>query len=262
MVKILLKFCAPSALLRTSLCSVLCGLFLACATTPTVEDLKKAEAYYKLGVSYLNENKLRESFIEFQKAISLNQEDKDSLNALGLISTRFKEYDKAINYYKRAISIDPHYSEAMNNLGVTYLEIENWDEAIKYFKMALENPLYATPDTAHSNIGYALYKKGDYLNALNTLNDTVKKYPESPQSAYILGLVYMKLNNIKSAIDNFNKAVTLSPKYIDARWELANAYLREGNKGKAIEHFKIVAESNGDTERTREASKYIELLKE
>ena len=126
--KILLKFCVPSALLRTSLCSVLCGLFLACATTPTVEDLKKAEAYYKLGVSYLNENKLRESFIEFQKAISLNQEDKYSLNALGLISTRFKEYDKAINYYKRAISIDLHYSEAMNNLGVTYLEIENWDE--------------------------------------------------------------------------------------------------------------------------------------
>ena len=71
MAKILLKFCG--------LCSVLCGLFLACATTPTVEDLKKAEAYYKLGVSYLNENKLRESFIEFQKAISLNQEDKYSL---------------------------------------------------------------------------------------------------------------------------------------------------------------------------------------
>ncbi len=247
--------------LKSSLCSLFCVLLYACATAPTVEDLKKAEAHYKLGVSYLNENKLKESFIEFQKAIQLNHEDKYSLNALGLISTRFKEYDKAINYYKHAISIDRHYSDAMNNLGVTYLEMENWDEAIKYFKMALDNLLYATPDTAYSNIGYALYKKGDYLNALNTLNDAIKKYPDSLQPAYILGLVYMKLGDIKAAINTFNKTLSLSPNYIDAHWELANAYLREGNREKAIEHFRIIADSS-DNEKRKDALKYLDLLKE
>ncbi len=260
--KIVLKVCVPSALLRTSLCSVFCVLLVACATAPTAEDIQNAEAHYKLGVSYFNGNKLKESYVEFQKAIQLNREDKYSLNALGLISARFKEYDRAINYYKQAISIDLNYSEAMNNLGVTYLEIGDWDGAIKYFKMALNNPLYATPDMAYSNLGYALYKKGDYLDALNTLNGAVQKYSESPQSAYISGLIHIKLGDTKTAIDKFNKAVTLSPNYIDAHWELASVYLREGNKGKAIAHFKIVAEGGADNEKTKEALKYIELLKE
>jgi len=245
-----------------ALCSVLCVLLSACATTPDIEDIKKAEAYYKLGVSYLNTNKLKDASIEFQKAISFNPKDKYSLNALGLISARFKEYDKAISYYKRAISADSSYSEALNNLGVTYLEMEKWDEAINYFKKALENPLYETPEKAYSNIGYALYKKGDYIGALNLLSDTIKKYPRSPQVSYVLGIAYMKTGKIQDAIEKLNSAVNALPNYIDARWELANAYLMIGDKRKAMEHFKIIADISSDDERRKKALKYIELLNE
>lgn len=265
MSKILLKICVRrSALYRLVQFSVFCVLFFvsACATTPRGEDIKKAETHYKLGVSYFNENQLKESFIEFQKAIKLNPKDKNSLNALGYISTRFKEYDEAISYYKRAISIDPNYSEAMNNLGVTYLELENWDEAIKYFKMALRNPLYSTPEKAYLNMGYSYYKKGEYPNAVNTLKEAILRYPDFPQYFYVLGLVYKELGKNKAAIDEFKKAVDTDPQYIDAHWELANTYLRIRDKEKAIKHFKIVAESGGNNERSKKALEYIELLKE
>ncbi len=241
--------------------SVLCALFYGCATAPRVEDARKAETHYKLGISYLAKEHLHKAFVEFQKAIKVNPKNKGSLNALGYISTRFKDYDKAIYYYKRAISIDPNYSEAMNNLGVTYSEIENWDEAIKYFKMALRNPLYVTPEMAYSNMGYALYKKGDYLNAINTLKDALTRYSDFPQPNYFLGLVYIKLGKNKTAIDKFKKAVEIAPEYIDAHWDLANAYLREGDKEKAVKHFRVVAESGGDDERSKKALEYIELLK-
>jgi len=241
--------------------SVLCVLFFACATTPKVENVKKAEAHYKLGVSHLVKGQLHEAFIEFQKAIQLNPKDKNSLNALGLISTEFKKYEESIDYYTRAISIDPNYPEAMNNLGVTYVRMNKWDEAIKYFKMALKNPLYATPERAYSNMGYAFYKKGDYLNAINTLKEAIVRYPEFPRPIYVLGLVYMKLGKADVAIDNFKKAVALDSKYTDAHWELANAYLRVGNKEEAVKHFKIVAESGSDDERSKEALQYIDLLR-
>lgn len=250
------------ALLRTSLFSVFCILlFYACATTPSVEDVKKAEAHYKLGSSYLAKEQLHKAFIEFQKAIKLNPNDKNSLNALGFISTEFKKYEEAINYYKRAVSADPNFSEAMNNLGATYGRIEEWDEAIKYFKVALKNPLYATPERAYSNMGYAFYKKGDYLNAVDTLKEAIARYPDFPRHFYILGLVYMKLNKNNAAIDEFKKAVDIAPEYIDAHWELANAYLRVGDKKEAVKHFKIVAESGND-ERSKEALRYIDLFKD
>ncbi len=237
------------------------ALFIvSCATAPNVEDVKIADTHYKLGVSYLAREQLNEAFVEFQKAIKFNPKNKNSLNALGLISTEFKEYGDAVTYYKRAISIAPDYSEAMNNLGVTYVKMEEWDEAIKYFKMALENPLYLTPQRAYSNLGYTFYTKGDYHNAMLTLKEAIIRYPDFLQPIYFLGLVYIKLGKIEAAIEEFKKAVNLAPQYIDAHWELANAYLRTGDVGKAFKHFKVIAESSADNDKREDALKYLELL--
>jgi Tfp pilus assembly protein PilF len=241
---------------------MLCALLIySCATTPDTEEIRDSEVLYKLGVSHINRDQLKEAFIKFQEAIKLNPEDKRSLNALGYISARFKEYDKAVYYYKRAISIDPAYSEAMNNLGVTYLETKNWDGAIKYFRMSLKNPLYSTPEKAYSNLGYALYKHGDYVQAERTLKDALTKYPSSYQSAYVLGVVYSGLGRIESSIEMLEKSVELAPYYIEARWELANLFLRIGDNKNALKHFQVIAESSGDNQKRKEALKYIELLR-
>jgi type IV pilus biogenesis/stability protein PilW len=234
----------------------------ACATAPTTEDIKRAEVYYKLGVSYLNKNQLKDAYIKFQEAIKLNPRDKYSLNALGYISARFKEYDDSISYYKKAISIDPNYSEAMNNLGVTYLELENWDEAARYFRMALKNPLYSTPEKAYAGLGYALYKKGEYLEAEKILKEALTRDPESPQTIFALGLVYTGLGKIEDAIEMFNKTLDIQPNYIDVHWELANAYLRLGDQKKALEHFQMVAKNSKDEKKREKALAYIELLRE
>lgn len=234
---------------------------VSCATSPSVEDVNIADTHYKIGVSYLAKKQINEAFVEFQKAIKLNPEDKNSLNALGLISTEFKEYGNAVTYYKRAISIAPDYPEAMNNLGVTYVKMKELDEAIKYFKMALENPLYPAPQRAYSNMGYTFYTKGDYHNAMQTLKEAIIRYPDFPRPIYFLGLVYIKLGKIETAIEEFKKAVDLAPEYIDAHWELADAYLRIGDEEKAFKHFKVIAESSADNDKGKEALKYLELLK-
>ncbi len=246
---------------------VFCVLFYGCVSTIGVENIKKSEARYNLGLSYLDKDRLQEASVEFQKAIKLNPKHYEVLNLLGYINARFKKYDEAISYYKRAISISPDYSEAMNNLGVTYLEIENWDEAIKYFQMALENPVYATPQKAYSNMGYAYYKKGEYSKVIDTIEQVFIRYPEGLLQPnyfpnYVLGLTYMKLGEAEIAIDKFKKALGITSENINVHWELANAYLRTGDNEKAVKHFKIVSESDFDKEKTKKALEYIKLLKE
>lgn len=245
-----------------ALCSALYVLFFtACAITPDIEDVKQSEAHNKLGYSYLNNEQLSEAFIEFQKAIKLNPENKDALNYLGYISARFRRYDEAVSYYKRAISADPDYSDAMNNLGVTFLDMGNWDEAITYFKAALSNPIYATPEKAFSNMGYAYYKKSDYQKAEETLKEALLRNPVFPVANYYLGLVYVKLGDDKAAVEEFKKTLGIMPEYMDAHWELAQAYLRSGGRDDALEHFRIIADKDTDTKRSREALQYIEMLK-
>lgn len=239
------------------------AFFISCASSPNIEDSNKAETHYKMGYSFFQDNDLKKAYVEFQQVLELDPRHKGALNATGLVlmSREFAEYEDAVNYLNRAISIDPDYSEALNNLGVVYVRMEKWDRAIRYFKRALENQIYLSPDKAYSNLGYAYYKKGDYVNAENTLKKAISRYSNFPQHFYILGLVYMKTGKTRAAIDEFNNAVKLEHRFIEAHWELANAYLRVGDSGKAADHFKIVAERNGSNERGQEALKYLELLK-
>ncbi len=52
-------------------------LFLiSCTNKMVVKDAQKATAHYQLGVSYLNDNNIQPAFVEFQKALELNPDDK------------------------------------------------------------------------------------------------------------------------------------------------------------------------------------------
>ncbi len=235
--------------------------FSGCATTQHAENIKKAAAHNKLGFSYLNNRQINEAFIEFQKALKLDPKNKETLNYLGYINAGFNKYDKAISYYKRAIAIDPEYSDAMNNLGLVYLDIKEWDKAIKYFQAALRNALYRTPGKAYSAMGYAYYKKGDYIKAENSLKEALIRNPVFPLSMYYLGLVYIELEKYGPAIKELQKAVGIIPDYYDAHWELAKIYLRLTKKSKALKHLRIVAEENENTVRRRKALEQIRLLK-
>lgn len=242
--------------------SVFCTLFFAaCATTPNTKDIKRAEAYNTLGVSYLKNGQTNQAYVEFQKAIGLNPKNKETLNYLGYINALYKKYDEAIEHYKRAISIDPNYSDAMNNLGILYIEIGKWNEAISSFTGALKNPLYNTPERAYTSMGYAYYMNGDYHKAENALKEAMMRNPVYPLANYTLGLVYVKLSDDEKAINEFTKAIAISPDYISAHWELAQIYLRIGANAKALKHFGIVAEKDNDMERSKMAIDHIKKLK-
>jgi len=236
-------------------------LIISCATTPDPEVLKMAEAHNKLGASYLENGRLNEAFVEFQKTISLDKNNKEAYNYLGYISMRFGKYDDAISYFKKAISIDRNYSEAINNLGVVYAQLERWDDAIEQFKKALSNPTYKTPEWAYLNMGYAYYRKGEYDKAEDAVKDALIRNPIFPRAIYTLGLIYKAKGDYDSAINQFKKAVGIMPDYIDAHWELANLYIELGKKAKAIKHLRTVIEKDVNETRIKKATDLINSLK-
>ncbi|MBL7049023.1 MAG: tetratricopeptide repeat protein [Nitrospira sp.] len=236
-------------------------LLVGCATTPDPQLLKQANAHNKLGHSYLQNGQLNIAYVEFQKAIKLSPDNAETLNYLGYISALFKDYNQAIEYYKKAIAVNPEYSDAMSNLGVVYLDLEQWDEAIKTFSAALRNPLHKTPETAYSSTGYAYYMKGDFISAEKSLNEALIRNPILPMAMYTLGLVYIKTGMEDKAVKEFQKAVGIFPDYMDAHWELASAYMRAGDRAKALKHFRLVAEGDRDIQRARKAKEHVERLK-
>lgn len=224
-------------------------LFLtaSCATT-NVQDVQKASAHYKLGVSYLSENNIQSAFIEFQKAYELDPKNKEVLNAIGTIYLlNFEDFPKAIEFFQKAVKVDPGFSEGHNNLGYAYEKIKQYNEAINSYKKALSNLLYRTPEKAYFNLGRAYYRTGRYDEAIDAYKAAAKRMADFYPAYYGLALCYNAKGRYGEASTAITKAIELDPLY-------------KGDREKAIADLKEKKfKARGDEEK--DFADYLDILK-
>lgn len=205
---------------------ILTVLFVSCSTTGTGDNIQKASAHYQIGLSYYNENKTQMAYVEFQKALELNPNDKEVLNAIGIIYLlKFEDSQKAIEFFQSAITIDPKFSEAHNNLGLAYERTEKYNEAIDSYKRALSNLLYQSPEKAYNNLGRVYYRLGRYDKALDAYKGAIRRLNDFHLPYYGLALCYNSKGQYGEAATAITRAIELDPLY-------------KGNKEQATEDLK------------------------
>lgn len=220
---------------------------LSCATVGNEEEVQQAAAHYKLGLSYRNENKIQNAFIEFQKAYDLNPNDKDNLNAIGLIYLLdFDEIPKAMEFFEKAIRVDPDFSDAYNNLGYAYQTSGDFETALSYYRKAASNVLYATPEKTYFNMGNSYYRIGRYEEAIHAFKQAIKRAPKIHLPYLGLALCYNAMSQYGYASTAMTEAIKLHPTY-------------KGNRGKALEDFKTQRLSTTGYEE-KDIRDYIEIL--
>jgi len=220
----------------------------ACATVDTEDVLPRSGAHYKIGVAYLNENKVQQAFVEFQKAIELNPNDKEVLNAIGIIYLQhFDETQKAIEFFERAVKVDPLYSEAYNNLGFAHYKLGNFETAISFYKKSLSNLIYSTPEKSFINLGNAYYRMGKYDLALYSYKEAIKRAPNLSLAYLRLALCYNAMGKYGDASAAMTQAIVIDPDY-------------KGNKEKLIEDFSTRRFRVSGYEE-QDIKDYLEILK-
>lgn len=220
----------------------------ACASTITEENMQRATAHYKLGVSYLNENNVQSAFVEFQKALELNPNDKEVLNAIGVIYLlKLEDFQKAIDFFQRAIRVDQNFSDGYNNLGFAYEKAGRFNDAIDSYKKALSNPVYRTAEKAYNNLGRVYYRLGRYDEAIDAYKEAIKRVADFHPSYYGLALCYNAKGKYGDASTAIVRAIELDPLY-------------RGDKAKAIHDLrnrKIRAKADDE----KDIENWLEILK-
>lgn len=229
--------------------AIMSMLFLiACSTVQTGDKIQEAGAHYKIGVSFLNDAKAQQAFVEFQKAYELDPGNKEVLNAIGIIYLLyFDETAKAIDFFEKAVKADPNYSESYNNLGFAYEKLGQFDKAIPFYKKALSNLMYSTPEKAYLSMGNSYYRLGKYEEAISAYKDAAKRAPELSLPYLRLALCYNAMGRYGDASTALTHAITLHPVY-------------KGDKEKALEDFAIMKLTATGYEE-KDLRDYIEILK-
>jgi len=210
--------------------------------------MQNSAARYKIGVSYYGEGKIQQAFVEFQHAYELNQQNKETVYAIGIIYLLdFDEIQKAIDFFQRAVKIDPDYSDAYNNLGYAHAKMGNFDAAIPFYRKAVSNLFYATPEKAFVNMGKAYYRVGRYDEAAVAYKEAIKRAPNFDLPYMGLALCYNATGKYGDASASLSRAIVMNPHY-------------KGNVKIAAEDFFIrkLGASNFDQ---KDFADYLEILK-
>ena len=121
-----------------------------------------------------------------------------------------KQYDKAEKIYLQLLTMQPEDSNILNLLGLLYITKKQEEKAIKYLTKA-----FVLKKTAYiaSNLAKAYYFNNEYSNALKIFNDALSIEP-SEDVYYSIALTYKKMNKYNDAIENYYKALKCSFYYV------------------------------------------------
>jgi type IV pilus assembly protein PilF len=220
-------------------------LALACQHGPDEKTQRAAEIHNDLGVGALNQGDYQTAYSEFGQAVSLDDNLAEAHYGLGLVlHLNYQKLSEAEKQYQRAIEIRAAYPEAHVGLGNVYLDEFRYDEAIAQYEMALNDMLYRTPYFAQSNMGWALYKKGETQKGLDSVRAAVTAAPNFCQGWRTLGEIYEGIGQLEKSCDAFAQFADSCPTVAEAHQRLGRCRAKLGRTDLARESFAVCVEKS------------------
>ncbi len=106
---------------------------------------------------------------------------------LALLYERTKDFAQARDAYEKVLSINPDFVSALNNLA--YLYAERLNDLDKGYNLARKaRDLRAQDPMVGDTLGWVLYKRGDYQQALTILQESAEKLADNPEVQFHLGM--------------------------------------------------------------------------
>ncbi|MEW6326197.1 MAG: tetratricopeptide repeat protein [Thermodesulfobacteriota bacterium] len=161
------------------------------------------------GDMLFNAGHIHGAIMEYKKGLSLDPQDVNLLNSLGVCYARLKWYKRAISCFEKTLSLEKDNFMAQYNLGLAYLKTGIPDKAFLALQQA------ASLNGNHFEI---LFQMGKLLQEQKRGTEAVgyfqkaAKCPDAKGYIYrYLGEAYLGLNLKKDAMAAFKRAVKSNP---------------------------------------------------
>lgn len=183
----------------------------------------------------------------FELCVRMEPDNAEAVNNLGYVYERLENLELAEDHYRRAIDLRPNSPEILNNLAGILARLNRQEEAESYYNMALESPeddwldpvkmaitylnagdhrralsIFEAIKDANidnpemwSGYGAALSTAGALEEADRAIRKALKLDPNSAELWNSLGINSSKRQDLHSAVDEYKKAIDLSPTYLD-----------------------------------------------
>lgn len=182
---------------------------------------QETKRLYADALRLYEEGKIKESIEVLKQVVGIYPQYPDVHNALGLVYSLLGNHAEAIACFKKATELNPDYIEAYVNLAIVYNEQCEFEEAIKSFETA------ANLETKEK--GFSPKLKAELAHSYSQLGDT-----------------YYELQDYEKAREEYGKAASLAPTFLDIRLKMARTNLQLGRYQDAEKLIFAILETNNN----------------
>jgi tetratricopeptide (TPR) repeat protein len=205
------------------------------------------EELYEQGMDAFNKKDYAKAETLFHRILSANPRFADIQNKVGFIYSSTNRSELAAKAFEKALEINPGYTEASLNLAITYSDLGKYDKAREVFELAARISNASSQDIdpfIKGKLANEHLKIGNIYVDLRRLDDAIDEYQKalrlSPNFADILtqlGIAFREKGQYDEAIKQFSKAKEVNPRYMLARLHLGLTYYSQGFYGLAEEEW-------------------------
>jgi tetratricopeptide (TPR) repeat protein len=160
--------------------------------------------------------------------------------SLGIASMKLGDWEGAINFLSQEVKAVPNNDLAWTNLAQCYINSNQLEEG----KAAAEKALDISPDDVQSNnlLGMYWLRKNDVAKAKAQFQDAIRREPSNPAAYYYLALIAQNGGDMQTALTELSKAIQISPTFKPA-YELAiRIYEAQGNAAAAQQYRSVLSQ--------------------
>ncbi len=144
------------------------------------KDSTKFDNLYKLGVMYMDRERMPEAARVLSRAERIKPQDVKVLVNLGVVSDAQGHAPEAQGYYQRALQVAPSDSVAMCRLASSYYAVGQYDKAMTQLRELIRTK--PRSHCAYFTMGVAFADAGIYRDAIRMWRKVVELAPESPEA--------------------------------------------------------------------------------
>ncbi len=196
-------------------------------------DFVNQKIFEKAKKFYQNKN-YNKALQQLDKYLSFNKNNQEIYFYKWLCYKKLLDLDKAINSFKKALELDKNYIDAKYQLASSYYLKKDLKKSLKiYLEYIKEKQDYESL----YNIWLIYEQEKDLENAIDFFKKSLKINPKNPKALVKLWLYEFSYNkNKKAFLENYKKALEISPNYLIAWHNLAIFYKKQKN----IEKYKLI----------------------
>lgn len=163
---------------------------------------------------------------------------------LGLVAEKQGQLAEAVGYYEAAHKLDPKHKPTLLNLGRAYRLQDRFDDAIALYEAALKDPANEYDVELNNNLAVAYRLSKKYAEAEAAARKVLARTKDNPDAYKNLALIYFDQGNFRLAEFISANARKLDDKDPGVYNNLGLIYLKIDDRRTALSQFQKAVELN------------------